>query len=160
MKTLLGLVAASALALSAGAALAQDYNQNPTYGSVQLTSGFTPDPYQVNLQSGGSINAATALGQQNSACVGNIASAPDYRLNYTNGRYPLIISVASSADTTLVINGPDGRWYCDDDGGVNGLNPMVRFNTPASGQYDIWVGTYGGNNLNPATLNISEVTSQ
>ena len=31
-----------------------------------------------------------------------------------------------SSDTTLVVNGPDGRWYCDDDGGNGSLNPALQ----------------------------------
>ena len=72
-------------------------------------------------------------------------------------RSTLIISVASGEDTTLVINGPDGQWYCDDD--TNGVNPMVRFESPGSGQYDIYVGHYGQNRGVPARLYISELTS-
>lgn len=158
MKTMLRTFAAvAALAAFGGAAaMAQNYSANPTYGSIQLNSGFTPDPYNVNLQSGGSINAANSIG---GSCRGYIANAPDYRVQYRAGSYPLIISVNSSADTTLVINGPDGNWYCDDDGGNQGMNPSVRFNAPASGQYDIWVGTYGSGQLYNSTLSISEVTS-
>lgn len=159
MKSMLRTMAAVAVLALAGAtaASAQNYSANPTYGSTQLNSGFTPDPLTINLQSGGSIDSAQSIG---GACTGFIANAPDYRVNYRAGNYPLIISVASSADTTLVINGPDGQWYCDDDGGNQGMNPAVRFNNPASGQYDIWVGTYGSGSLNSATLTISEVMSQ
>jgi hypothetical protein len=148
---------AAVLAVSASAAVAQNYNLNPTYGTVQLNSGFAPDPYVVNLQSGGNINASNI----SASCRGFIANAPDVRLNYRAGSsLPLIISVASSADTTLVVNGPDGSWYCDDDSGVNGLNPALRWNNPQSGQYDIWVGTYGNASLQPAQLHISELYSQ
>jgi hypothetical protein len=147
---------AAVLAVSASAAVAQNYNLNPTYGTVALNGGFTPDPYVVNLQSGGNINASNL----SSSCRGFIANAPDVRLNWRSGSLPLIISVASGADTTLVVNGPDGSWYCDDDGGVNGLNPALRFNSPQSGQYDIWVGTYGNASLQPAQLHISELSSQ
>ena len=144
-------------AVAATSASAQDYRLNPTYGTVTLTAGFTPDPQVVAVQSGGSINAQTL----NPACAGYIANAPDVRLNYTIGTgLPLIISVASNADTTLVINGPDGSWYCDDDSGNAGMSPMVRFAPPASGQYDIWVGTYGNSSLQQANLYISELTSQ
>jgi hypothetical protein len=148
--------AAFAALAAVGPAVAQDYSQNPTYGTANLSAGFTPDPYVVNVQSGGSINASTL----SSSCRGFIANAPDVRLNYTAGSYPLIISANSSADTTLVVNGADGQWYCSDDEGVNGMNPMVRFNNPGSGQYDIWVGTYGNASLQPAQLHISEVSSQ
>src|SRR5262245_56347078 len=126
--------AALACVATAGVAVAQNYGLNPTYGTLNLSAGFRPDPQVVNLQSGGNINAQNL----SSSCRGFIADAPDVRLNYSAGQYQLTISADSSADTTLVINGPDGRWYCDDDGGNNGLNPLIRFNNPGSGQYDIW----------------------
>jgi hypothetical protein len=150
------LAAGIALAAMTGSALAQDFNLNPTYGTLNLRSGFTPDPQVVAVQSGGSINAQSL----SASCAGFIANAPDVRLNYTAGSLPLIISVNSSTDTTLVVNGPDGSWYCDDDGGSAGMNPSLRFGTPQSGQYDIWVGTYGNASLQNAQLAISELTTQ
>ncbi|MCW5725525.1 MAG: peptidase S1 [Maricaulaceae bacterium] len=138
------------------AASAQNWQLNPTYGTVNLSGGFTPDPYWVTLQSGGSIDSAQSIGGH---CRGFVANAPDVRLNFRPGSLPLIISVASDSDTTLVINGPDGRWYCDDDSG-QGLNPSIRFNNPQGGQYDIWVGTYGSTSLRNASLSISELYSQ
>ena len=143
-------------ALAAAPAAAQDYNADPNFGTLDLASGFTPDPQVVAVRSGGNINAQTIA----TTCAGFISNAPDVRLNYTAGSLPLIISVAASADTTLVVNGPDGSYYCDDDSGAQGMNPMVRFNHPASGQYDIWIGTYGNSSLQPAQLHISELTSQ
>jgi hypothetical protein len=154
LKTIIA-VAATAIA-AAYPATAQDYNLAPNYTTLTLRSGFTPDPQVVQLMSGGSIDASDSI----NGCRGFISNAPDVRLNYTAGSYPLIISVDSDADTTLVVNAPDGRWYCDDDSGVNGLNPMVRFNRPQSGRYEIWVGTYGNGGLNRARLHISEVSSQ
>lgn len=154
---ILAATAALAAVASAGIAAAQNYSLNPTYGTATLNAGFTPDPYVVNLQSGGSINASTAI---SSSCRGFIANAPDVRIHYRAGSYPLIFSVASNSDTTLVINGPDGSWYCDDDGGNNGLNPAIRFGSPMSGQYDVWIGTYGSASLQPAQLHISELYSQ
>lgn len=143
-------------ALLAVPASAQNFSASPTYGTMNLTAGFSPDPQIVNLQSGGSIPASNL----SSSCTGFIANAPDVRLNYTAGSLPLIISVASGVDTTLVINGPDGSWYCDDDSGVEGMNPAVRFGSPRSGQYDIWVGTFGNASLQAATLNVSELGSR
>ena len=60
----------------------------------------------------------------------------------------------SSTDTTLIINGPDGRWYCDDDSWGDG-DAEVRFNKPDSGAYDIWIGTFNGGTAS-ATLLITE----
>ena len=151
-------LAASVLLAAAvpASAPAQDFNARPNYGTLNLRSGFLPDPNVVAVQSGGSLDASRIA----SGCSGFITSAPDERLVYEAGSLPLIISVASSSDTTLIVNGPDGRWYCDDDGGVNGMNPAVRFAHPASGRYEIWVGTYGHAALQDARLNISELTSQ
>lgn len=146
------IAATAALALIAPAAQAQDSSLNATYGSVRLNAGFTPDPHTVNLTAGGSIDA-TRLG---SPCQGSIARAPDYEVTYSAGSLPLYITSTSSSDTTLVVNGPDGRWYCDDD--TNEHNPLVTFTNPRSGTYDIWVGTYGGGTAS-ATLAISEVHS-
>jgi hypothetical protein len=151
VRTLAAGAALFAMA-AAGVAVAQNYSLNPTYGTLNLAAGFRPDPQVVNLQSGGSVNAQTL----SSSCMGFIADAPDVRVNYTAGQYQLMISADAAADTTLVVNGPDGSWYCDDDGGNNGLNPLVRFTNPTSGQYDIWVGTYGNASLQPAQLYISE----
>jgi hypothetical protein len=149
--------AALAAVAVAGVAVAQNYNLNPAYGTVNLTAGFTPDPYVVNVMSGGRNDAAQTV---SSSCRGFVADAPDVRLNYSAGSFPLIISVNSSADTTLVVNGPDSSWYCDDDGGNQGMNPSLRFNSPQSGQYDIWIGTYGNASNQAAQLNISELYTQ
>jgi hypothetical protein len=154
MKIACALFAAGSLA--AAPALSQDYNADPNFGTLDLTAGFRPDPQTVAVHSGGAINANTIAG----SCAGFISNAPDVRLNYTAGSLPLIISVAADTDTTLVVNGPDGSYYCDDDSGVNGLNPMVRFNSPQSGQYDIWIGTFGSSGPHPARLYVSELASQ
>ena len=138
--------------LAGGAAMAQSLSAPATYGSRTLGAGFTPDPYTVTLTAGGSIEASNVA----SSCAGSIANAPDFELTYTAGSLPLVIRTRSDADTTLVINGPDGRWYCDDDGGAEGMNAELRWGSPPSGTYDIWVGTYSGG-MEPATLEISEL---
>ncbi|MFC5346219.1 peptidase [Brevundimonas staleyi] len=125
------------------------------YGRVELRAGFTPDPYQVNMRAGGSTDAQNV----SSNCRGFVSRAPDVELSYTAGSLPLVLSVDSASDTTLVVNGPDGRWYCDDDGGNGSLNPALRFNNPQTGTYDIWVGTYSSGASQPARLDISELYS-
>ena len=110
------------------------------YGEIELRSGFRNDPYVVNVVAGGNIDASEAV---DSACRGNVSRAPDFQLTYTAGRLPLVFRTRSNSDTTLVINGADGRWYCDDDTAGN-LNAQVFFSNPQSGTYDVWVGTFGG----------------
>tara|TARA_R110000868_G_scaffold2384_5_gene17645 strand:- start:4229 stop:4843 length:615 start_codon:yes stop_codon:yes gene_type:complete len=147
MKTL--LAASIAVIALTGFASAQNVSLDPTFGTVTLQPGFLPDPYEVSLVAGGSINAATISND----CAGMIANAPDFRLNYGGGGSQVFIGVNSAADTTLVVNAPDGGWYCNDD--YNGLNPVVGGESPMAGQYDIWVGTYGADTA-PATLFITE----
>jgi len=127
----------------------------PTYGEQNITNGFTPDPFTIQIQSGGAVDASTL----DPACRGYIYGVPDLRLNYMAGSWPLYISAMSEGDTTIVVLDPNGNWVCDDDAAGN-LNPVVAFPMPTSGAYQIWVGTYGSNTLLDATLSISELGPQ
>ncbi|MEQ9812522.1 MAG: serine protease [Azospirillaceae bacterium] len=128
----------------------------PTFGSMDLVTGFLPDPHAVPLQAGGDLDA-TVLGGN---CVGFVAEAPDFQLTYEAGQqYPLHIYVEGTADTTLAVSAPDGRWYCDDDSGQE-LSPALTWQVPSSGRFDIYVGTYDSPEragFPEVTLNISEV---
>ncbi len=134
--------AAAVIVAFAGVAAAQDINGPPTYGTFNLQAGFEPDPAFQDVVAGGRTDASAISG-----CRGMIATNPDVRIIYSSGQYPLTIWAESSIDTTLVINAPDGTWYCDDDSAGN-LNPALRFARPQSGRYEIWVGTYNGGNGN------------
>jgi hypothetical protein len=136
-----------------GAAQAQNANLSPTFGSITLRTGFDPDPHIVEIVAGGSIDAYRETDLP-AACVGKISEAPDYSVTYTAGRLPLAIRAVSNSDTTLIVNGPDGRWTCDDDSFGDG-DPQVVFRNPRSGRYDIWLGTYG-NDTARARLGITE----
>jgi hypothetical protein len=105
-----------------------------------LSAGFDYDPLQRRFRGGGPNNAARLPG----ACTANVGTAPDFRVTYAAGGAPLIFRSVSTVDTTLVINGPDGRWYCDEDS-FGDLDAEVRFNRPQSGAYDIWIGVVGRN---------------
>jgi len=149
MRTvLLASAVVAALMAAATSAAAQNPSAAATSGGMRARAGFTPDPIRVSIYSGGSVDASRLGG----ACVGMIASAPDYEFTYTAGSFPLSFGVVSNGDTSLVINGPDGRWYCNDD--AQGLNPILTWGRPQSGSYDIWVGSVG--QAASATLLISE----
>ena len=137
-------------------AIAQNRDGEPYVGTLTLNTGYTPDPQVINVEAGGELAATNAAGH----CAGFISDRPDLRLQFTAGSRPLILSVAATTDTTLVVNAPDGSWHCDDDGGVNGSNPAVRFDSPQSGRYEIWVGTYSSGATQRAQLQVSEVNSQ
>lgn len=132
-------------------AFAQNAGLNANYGEISLNTGFTPDPYEIQVTAGGNVNGASLPG----SCTGMISDAPDFKVNFTAGSLPFAIRTISQADTTLIINDPNGNWVCDDDSYGDG-DAMVRFNKPASGRYDIWVGTYSGGNA-PARLQLTEL---
>ncbi len=151
MKSRIFAAAATVAMVAAVApALAQNTALRANSGSVTLNAGFTPDPYTVNVVAGGSVNGAALPG----ACTGMISEAPDFEVTYRAGSFPLAFRSISASDTTLIINGPDGRWYCDDDSFGDG-DAQVIFRSPQSGTYDVWVGTFGGGTAS-ATLQITE----
>ncbi|WP_312127553.1 hypothetical protein [Brevundimonas sp.] len=129
-----------------------DMSQEANFGEVILRAGFTPDPHTVTMAAGGSVSASSVDGQ----CSGYVSQAPDYELTYrANGSNPLTFTFASDGDTTLMINAPDGSFYCDDDSDGD-LNPRVHFNRAQEGVYDVWVGTISGE-IESGTLSISEI---
>lgn len=126
-----------------------DAAQAPRYGTVRLQGGFTPDPRVVRLTSGGDVDAATLQ----TGCTGFVATAPDVRVAYQAGSLPLTFT-AVGANVSVLINGPDGRWHCTP---LSAGGAAYRFASPASGQYDIWVGAPRGSGA-PAELQISELS--
>lgn len=146
------IVAASTLLLAMGAAQAQDAGLTPTFGSIKLTSGFEPDPYLVEMQAGGDVDVFDLA----PGCAGYVADAPDLRVSYAAGENPLTFRAESTEDTTLVVLGPGGEWFCDDDAGGN-FNPQIVLEAPASGQYNIWVGAYTPGDFPDTTLSITEL---
>ncbi|WAC59656.1 hypothetical protein [Brevundimonas sp. SL130] len=128
-----------------------DPGLDPNFGSVNLETGFTPDPHEKTILAGGSIPAASAK----SGCEGKVSAAADYQVVFEPGSMDLTFLVEASEDTTLLINAPNGRWYCDDDSG-GGVNPKVLITNPQAGRYDVWVGTYG-DDMVQSTLKVSEL---
>lgn len=159
MRKMFLLAGAAAALLSAPSVAQPNFSRNPSFGTLNLTAGFANDPRIVNVTAGGTLSASTLAGR-GQGCEGTVlnstvANAPDVRVNYQAGSFPLTFWVSSDADTTLIINGPDGTWYCNDDG--SGLNPVINFANPGSGQYDIYIGVYGGGRRIPAQLRVTEL---
>jgi uncharacterized protein YraI len=116
-----------------------NFSLPPVYGSTALTSGFVPDPFTVGVTSGGSAN----VGYLGGGCSGYTSSAPSFSVNYTSGAFPTLrfYFITSAGDTTMVINTPGGSYVCVDDS-FGTINPTIDFNSPSSGRYDVWIGTY------------------
>ena len=134
---------------------AQDWRAAPRFGTVSLSSGFTPDPWTAKVEAGGEMDVGPLGGR----CIGFIdGSKPDYDLNFQSGKYQLSVYAIASADVSLVVYTPDGRWVCDDD--TSGTNPQILLNNPVSGNYNIWVGTHSRGAVADAVLGVTEGNPQ
>jgi hypothetical protein len=134
-----------------------DYSLQPNFGSDDVTSGFTPDPFNAHVVSGGPIDASY-LGDD---CRGFATTAPDYDITFTSGSLSLLrfYFVAETADdTTIIINAPDGSWHCNDDA-TGTIDPQYDFEDPASGLYDIWIGSYESGASVSGTFYVTELES-
>jgi serine protease Do len=131
-----------------------DISADPFYGTLSLATGFTPAPRQIDMAAGGNIDVSY-LGQE---CAGYAAQAPDVRLEWSgdDSSLALFFTPAEGGDTSLIVNLPDGSWRCNDDWSESSLDPMIRIDNAASGQYDIWVGTYEPGPAIPGRLGISQ----
>lgn len=165
-------IAAASVAFSLPAAAQRptlDPNGTPNYGTfTDASRGLhspvgTPDLRVLPLRAGGPVNAANVL-TGNVHCKGYVTRNPDVRYNYIEwpasmqnprlDRPPLIFKVTSTADTTLIIRNPQGRWICIDD--YQGQDPTIAFRVGMSGRYDIWIGTFSPGQPQLATLRIYE----
>ncbi|MEM6382994.1 MAG: hypothetical protein AAF739_09990 [Pseudomonadota bacterium] len=103
----------------------------PTFGRLDLIGA---EPASLDLQAGGPVEAVI----QNVDCAGFVADVPDTVIGHVGG--VLQIDVVSETDTTLVVVGPDGLTYCNDDN-VD-LNPGLRIAGAQAGDYAVFVGTF------------------
>lgn len=133
-----------------------NYQLSPNYGTSNLSSGFLPDPFTVNMISGGSVSISSFL--TGAECRGYATSAPDYRIRLSGSSSFIRFFFVGNGDTTLVVNSASGNWYCDDDS-FGTLNPSIDLNSPSNGTYDIWVGSFSSGRFISGTLYITELSS-
>ena len=136
------LLAGMAALLVPTMASAQRLNTSgtPNYGARNIAPGFTPDPIQIAVTSGGTLNVSSMnLGAD---CTGFATAQPDFNFTLTGTSSFLRLYVeAGTEDTTLIINKADGSWACNDDSN-GGNNPMVDMQNAGPGLYNVWIGSY------------------
>lgn len=136
--------------------------QTANFGSLSLTPGFELDESSLNGYTGGSysFSALTNRDQQGNSCLGYGDSQPDYIFTLEQDFTALQLVVDSGgADTTLVIQGPEGFW-CGND--IDDFNPdaNVLSEDLKAGTYSVWVGTMTPGDRQNYTLTISEEQSE
>jgi hypothetical protein len=118
-------------------AIAQESN----FGKVTLS---TANPIgRVSGSTGGSTSLpaiVSNLDYRNDRCLGFGDSKPDHILTLEEDFPSLTLRASSGADTTLVVQGADGKVRCGDDTGGKKDASINDINWKA-GIYRIWVGS-------------------
>jgi hypothetical protein len=118
----------------------------PSYGTANLIPN-----QRIMLQ--GVAGGGVSLSAVDGSCRGYAQPTPSHVLMVPPGAAMVRIGATSGIDTTLMVQMPDGRIVCDDDGG-DGLNPLLE--VPAvPGQMRVWVGSYSSSNAGPYQLDAS-----
>ncbi|MDL1900001.1 hypothetical protein FBR02_04445 [Anaerolineae bacterium CFX9] len=133
----------SSIPSSAATAVASnvlDYNLPAIFGYMTLRAGFTPDPFSFPVMAGGDIRADTVRATNGDICYGHTTAEPTFSIIWEGNASFLRFYVEANHDLTMVINAPDASWHCNDD--TFGLLPAIDFSAPATGRYDIWLGTF------------------
>lgn len=128
--------------VAAGPTTAGDYSP----GIVMPTSAGGRAPgvgprRSYDGMAGGPVSAMDLDG----SCRGYIPTAPQIQFDVPMTA-TLVISASSGVDTTMMVVGPDGRVWCNDD--TNGLDPQVS-DTFSPGHYRVFIGTYSSGNDGP-----------
>jgi len=134
---------------------------DPITGTFRLAEDFTPDPFTVRLNSGGTVEVSRL--NLCTGCRGYATRSPDIKLIWTGSSSDLRIYFEAddnSKDATIIVNTPNGTWLGNDDAFSGTRNPMLRLSGYGEGRYDIWVGSYNSGEYISGTLTITELNSQ
>jgi len=119
------------------------YGQAADYGDFTLRSGFAR---QVGSgETGGDIDAAEQFGN---GCMGFIDETPDHQIT-VSGNLTLTLTIDSTTDSTLVLQGNDSL-FCDDDS-AGGEDAQITAQL-SKGTYAVYVGHIHQNGYYTLTL--------
>ncbi len=115
----------------------------PTGPTPTTTSNGVYSGLRIPAETGPATITGTAGGTRearslSTECVGHIAMAPDHVFEIAAAQQ-LRVRVTSDSDTTLVMQGPDNIFLCNDD--FEQLNPGLDAQF-AAGTWNVYVGTY------------------
>lgn len=108
-----------------------------TRATVDLRGGFILDPYVLPVIGAGDVAASDVL----EGCNGFVNAEPNVVVNWTGEAERLAFFGYSDSDPVLMVQLPDGSFVCNDDAGLNTVDPLVVIEDPAEGAYQIHFGT-------------------
>ncbi|MBC8505409.1 MAG: hypothetical protein ISR58_08965 [Anaerolineales bacterium] len=157
MKKLALLVILIILARNAQSTRAQsgfDYTAEPINGTHSLWSGFTPELFQIGLSFGGYEDVSDYF--SSSECAGFTTSEPTFNLDWNGNSDGISFFFIGPWDTSMVLQSPDGDWFCNDDYSQNSPHPFIHLDYPSTGTYNIWIGAPSANIYENGSLMITE----
>ncbi len=112
-------------------------------------------PADGAVEVGLTLAAGASASEAGDGCGGQIdPSRPDATVTLSAPEAAVWFGAASdSADTTILVVGPDGAVRCNDD--HDGVNAAVPVEGAAPGDYAVWVGAYPGQEGQAATLKVA-----
>lgn len=116
---------------------AGDPAADTTHATVDLRAGFILDPYLVPVIGAGQTAATDMLKD----CHGFVADEPNVVVNWSGEAEQLSFFGYSDSDPVLLVQLPDGTFVCNDDAGLNAVDPLVTIQNPDEGAYKVHVGT-------------------
>lgn len=111
------------------------------YQPITLEANFLPDPAIGTGRSGGPRDASEYGTTSHGPCVGQISTSADHVVTLRADFSFLRFRAFSDGDTSLVIIGPRGEQYCNDD--AVGLDPAIE-GAFSAGVYQVFIGSVGG----------------
>ena len=118
----------------------------PLFGSAALESGFSPDPYRLDVEAGGSVDSSRLAPD-----CGYTSYHPTFVLDWDGGAEPFLrlsFTPDDRAITSLLVHTPDGEWLCE-------TGPVLDLPSASPGRYAIWAGTPERGTTVPGSLSIS-----
>jgi serine protease Do len=120
--------------------------------SAFVFDAAAPDPYAIpGSLGGGDID----MGAQNANCPGMYTAFPSFGFTLSQPTEYLRVFFVSDeprADAALIVQMPDGTWYCNDDSFRTKQPTVDVIGNLATGGVSVWVGSFNPGESIPGTL--------
>jgi hypothetical protein len=120
------------------------------FGSSEFQAGFEP---MQHFAAGGGDIASLRMEDQRLVCAGNISAVPSYRFTWAGDPQNLRVYFEALKDTALVVITPDQKVLCGMNATAANLNPVVDIESPAPGNYEVYIAT-----MEPGTVAGGQLT--
>lgn len=127
-------------------------------GAISLSAGDAP--YAAAVTAGGEVDVRSLnlTGVDGTSCNGHAPDAPQAAITLDGtARLLRLFFVANDfSDSTIVVQAPNGSFYCNDDFPGGNLNPLADIPNAGPGVYNVFVGTFSAGDSHEGVLYITQ----